>query len=114
MLFEVRSLFEVLGYITCSSQVDKDDEGQHLVVPDENHSIHHLSFTHQKSQETQGYAKSLRYYLTREVLPSESNYRNLLSFGRQLSKPGRPTLDQLREDVSEKDLNRNRIKKVII
>jgi len=44
------------------------------------------------------YAKSLRYYLTREALPSESNYRNLLSFGRNSLKGQRPTLEELREE----------------
>lgn len=43
------------------------------------------------------YAKSLRYYLTREALPAESNYRNLLSFGRNTAKT-RPTLEELRSE----------------
>merc|ERR1719264_14206 len=63
-------------------------------------------WTHQGSQRSHGagdtvqftqYAKSLRYYLTREALPAESNYRNLLSFGRSSGK-ARPTLEELREE----------------
>ena len=42
---------------------------------------------------------SLRHYLTREVLPSENNYRNLLSFGRNsLRRQLRPTMEELREE----------------
>jgi len=45
------------------------------------------------------YHKSLRHYLTREVLPSENNYRNLLSFGRNsLRRQLRPTMEELREE----------------
>ena len=48
--------------------------------------------------------------MTRDVLPAESNYRNLLSLGRQNSedvsrKFSRPTLDELHDengDVKEK------------
>ena len=35
--------------------------------------------------------------LFREALPAESNYRNLLSFGRSSGK-ARPTLEELREE----------------
>jgi len=64
--------------------------------------------THQGSQRSHGvggdtvqftqYAKSLRYYLTREALPNENNYRNLLSFGKNSVKGQRPTLEELREE----------------
>ena len=52
------------------------------------------------------YFKSLRHYLTRDVLPAESNYRNLLSLGRQNSqdvsrKFSRPTLDELHDENGE-------------
>ena len=52
------------------------------------------------------YFKSLRHYLTRDVLPAESNYRNLLSLGRQNSqdvsrKFSRPTLDELHDEKGE-------------
>ena len=51
------------------------------------------------------YHKSLRHYLTREVLPSESNYRNLLSFGRNsLRRQLRPTMEELREEGVSKPL----------
>ena len=39
----------------------------------------------------------IRHYLTRDVLPSESNYRNLLSFSRH-SAHKRPTMQELRDE----------------
>ena len=56
--------------------------------------------------QTLRYFKSLRHYLTRDVLPAESNYRNLLSLGRQNSqdvsrKFSRPTLDELHDENGE-------------
>ena len=46
--------------------------------------------------------KSLRHYLTREVLPTENNYRNLFSFGRHSFRGRqRPTMEQLREEDNE-------------
>jgi len=88
-------------------------------------------WTHQGSQRSHGagdtvqftqYAKSLRYYLTREALPAESNYRNLLSFGRSSGK-ARPTLEELREEegglkklteeLPETDLEKQKKGKVI-
>ena len=46
--------------------------------------------------------KSLRHYLTREVLPSENYYRNIFSFGRHSFRGRqRPTMEQLREEDSE-------------
>ena len=51
------------------------------------------------------YAKSFRHYLTREALPSESNYRNLLSFGRGGgAAKQRPTLEELREEETGKQV----------
>jgi len=80
-------------------QGSKDEETDDGLSADEN------GWTHQGSQGGQHgdsvqftqYAKSLRYYLTREALPSENNYRNLLSFGRNSVKGQRPTLEELRE-----------------
>ena len=49
------------------------------------------------------YRKSLRHYLTREVLPVENNYRNLLSFGRNSIRGFiRPTIEELRDEVEKK------------
>jgi hypothetical protein len=74
------------------AQVDKDEEeADHQ---EENGYSHHGQDTVQFTQ----YAKSLRYYLTREALPAESNYRNLLSFGRNSLKGQRPTVEQLRDE----------------
>ena len=76
------------------SKKEEDDN----VGPDEN------GWTHQGSMRSGGdtvqftqYAKSFRHYLTRDALPAESNYRNLLSFGKSSVKQ-RPTLEQLREE----------------
>jgi len=73
-------------------------EEDETVGPDEN------GWTHQGSMRSGGdtvqftqYAKSFRHYLTRDALPAESNYRNLLSFGKNSVKQ-RPTLEQLREE----------------
>ena len=76
----------------------KDKEEDDTMGPDEN------GLTHQGSMRSGGdtvqftqYAKSFRHYLTRDALPAESNYRNLLSFGKSSVKQ-RPTLEQLREE----------------
>ena len=55
------------------------------------------NMTHQGSHQFTQYAKSFRHYLTRDVLPSESNYRNLLSFSRN-SANKRPTMQELRDE----------------
>jgi len=76
------------------------EESDEAVTSDEN------GWTHQGSTRSNNpdtvqftqYAKSLRYYLTREALPNENNYRNLLSFGRNSVKGQRPTLEELREE----------------
>eukprot|EP00092_Neocalanus_flemingeri_P012452 GFUD01013425.1.p1 GENE.GFUD01013425.1~~GFUD01013425.1.p1 ORF type:complete len:1079 (+),score=254.39 GFUD01013425.1:143-3379(+) len=104
---------------------DKNKKGEDdNVVADEN------GWTHQGSMRSGGdtvqftqYAKSFRHYLTREALPAESNYRNLLSFGRNSVKGQRPTLEQLREEEikqsgkaeksSEEDLENQKKGKVI-
>ena len=52
---------------------------------------------HQGSHQFTQYAKSFRHYLTRDVLPSEHNYRNLLSFSRN-SQQKRPTMQELRDE----------------
>ena len=82
-----------------AAQVDKSKpEEDDTMGPDEN------GLTHQGSMKSHGdtvqftqYAKSFRHYLTRDALPAESNYRNLLSFGKSSVKQ-RPTLEQLREE----------------
>ena len=66
----------------------KDDEGG---------GGHTHQMTHQGSHQFTAYAKSFRHYLTRDVLPAESNYRNLLSFNRH-SAHKRPTMQQLRDE----------------
>ena len=45
--------------------------------------------------------KSLRHYLTRDVLPRENNYRNLLSKCSFRGQKRRPTMEQLREEALE-------------
>jgi len=79
---------------------DKNKKGE-----DDNVTADENGWTHQGSMRSGGdtvqftqYAKSFRHYLTREALPAESNYRNLLSFGRNSVKGQRPTLEQLREE----------------
>lgn len=78
-----------------------------------NGDVGNLSDTEEDHQKTQGshtttsanqtysnthYFKSLRYYLTRDVLPLEDHYRNLLSIGENnVRKFSRPTLDELHE-----------------
>jgi len=83
------------------AQVDKDEE--ETDHQEENGFSHHGQDTVQFTQ----YAKSLRYYLTREALPAESNYRNLMSFGRNSLKGQRPTVEQLRDEegmpINQKD-----------
>ena len=82
-------------------QVDQVGDNEDVTV-DENYalttkgeSVHCTYFHH----------KSLRHYLTREVLPSEHNYRNLLSFGRNsLRRQLRPTMEELREEGASKPL----------
>ena len=67
-----------------------DDEPDKLT--EENNGL-----THQGSHQFTQYAKSFRHYLTRDVLPSEHNYRNLLSFSRN-SQQKRPTMQELRDE----------------
>ena len=67
-----------------------DDEGEKLT--EDNNGL-----THQGSHQFTQYAKSFRHYLTRDVLPSEHNYRNLLSFSRS-SQQKRPTMQELRDE----------------
>ena len=59
------------------------------------------------------YHKSLRHYLTREVLPMENNYRNLLSFGRNsIRRQTRPTMEELRDEDAKKLINQNDVENV--
>ena len=68
------------------------------------------NMTHQGSHQFTQYAKSFRHYLTRDVLPSESNYRNLLSFSRN-SANKRPTMQELRDE--EIMLNQKEVKRIL-
>ena len=84
-------------------------------LPSENHENHEHQKSHQKSHHSHHsgsggtyntwYFKSLRHYLTRDVLPAEHNYRNLLSLARQnpdtARKYSRPTLDELHDESGE-------------
>ena len=59
------------------------------------------------------YHKSLRHYLTREVLPMENNYRNLLSFGRNsIRRQTRPTMEELRDEDAKKLITQNDVENV--
>ena len=80
-----------------------DDEGEKIT--EENNGL-----THQGSHQFTQYAKSFRHYLTRDVLPSESNYRNLLSFSRS-SQQKRPTMQELRDEETalNKEVSKARI-----
>ena len=82
-------------------QVDQVGDNEDVII-DENYALTakgesvHCTYLHHKS---------LRHYLTREVLPSEHNYRNLLSFGRNsLRRQLRPTMEELREEGVSKPL----------
>ena len=63
---------------------------------DDGEDVSNHQMTHQGSHHFTHYAKSFRHYLTRDVLPSESNYRNLLSLSRSANK--RPTMQELRDE----------------
>ena len=80
--------FEVSG-VGDDKKKDKEDDGE------ETYNMTHQG-THQGSHQFTQYAKSFRHYLTRDVLPSEHNYRNLLSFRNNAAK--RPTMQELREE----------------
>ena len=83
---------------------DKSKKGEDdNVTADENGWTHQGSMRSGDTVQFTQYAKSFRHYLTRDALPAESNYRNLLSFGRNSVKGQRPTLEQLREE----DLKQN-------
>jgi len=72
------------------------DEKKGDDVDDASNMTHQM--THQGSHQFTQYAKSFRHYLTRDVLPSESNYRNLLSFSRNSAHNKRPTIQELRDE----------------
>ena len=66
-------------------------------------NVHPCSWNYSGTYNT-FYFKSLRHYLTKDVLPAESNYRNILSIGGQNSssrKFSRPTLDELHDESGE-------------
>lgn len=54
---------------------------------------------------TTQYLKSLRHYLTRDALPNENHYRNILSVNspKNLRKYSRPTLEELQENDTPKE-----------
>jgi len=75
-------------------QVDQVGDNQDVTMDDEQA----LTIKSDSVHCTQ-YRKSLRHYLTREVLPVENNYRNLLSFGRNSIRGFiRPTIEELRDE----------------
>jgi len=81
-------------------QVDQVDN-QEVLIDDEQA----LTFKSDSVHCTQ-YRKSLRHYLTREVLPVESNYRNMLSFGRNSIRGYiRPTMEELRDEGGKKPVD---------
>jgi len=82
-------------------QVDQvSDYEEDIIMNDE-----YVLTTKSESNPCTLYRKSLRHYLTREVLPAENNYRNLLSFGRSsLRKQLRPTMHELRDEEVIKPL----------
>ena len=77
-------------------------EADNLSDMEEDHQKTHGSHTVSSANMTYSntrYFKSLRHYLTRDALPSENHYRNLLSIGESnVQKFSRPTLDELHED----------------
>ena len=75
--------------VTQAGEKKGEDEGDKLTEDS--------GLTHQGSHQFTQYAKSFRHYLTRDVLPSEQNYRNLLSFSRS-SQQKRPTMQELRDE----------------
>ena len=81
--------FEVSGVGVGDEKKKGEDDGE------ETYNMTHQG-THQGSHQFTQYAKSFRHYLTRDVLPSEHNYRNLLSFRNNAAK--RPTMQELREE----------------
>ena len=85
---------------TARFQVDQVGDTEEVVVEDD-----HMLTTKSDAVHFTQYRKSLRHYLTREVLPLENNYRNLLSFGRNnIRGKLRPTMEELRdEDVKRPD-----------
>ena len=103
--------FSVANVTTESeSRKNSDASSENSAIPelpetnDHTHQKSHQN-THNSATYNTWYFKSLRHYLTRDVLPAESNYRNLLSFGRQNSevarKYSRPTLDELHDENGE-------------
>ena len=87
---------------TMSSETENfsDNEDDHQKT----HGSHTVSSNNMTYSNTQ-YFKSLRYYLTRDALPSESHYRNLLSIGENnVRKFSRPTLDELHENEEKGQL----------
>ncbi len=86
-----------------ASRKNSDADIPELPENDQTHQKSHQN-THNSATYNTWYFKSLRHYLTRDVLPAESNYRNLLSLGRQHSesrKFSRPTLDELHDENGE-------------
>ena len=78
-----------------------DNEEEHQKT----HGSHTVSSSNNMTYSNTQYFKSLRYYLTRDALPSENHYRNLLSIGENnVRKFSRPTLDELHESEEKGQL----------
>ena len=88
-----------------NSDVDADNVPE-LAEHQKSHQTSHQN-THNSGTYNTWYFKSLRHYLTRDVLPAEHNYRNLLSLSRggnseeSSRKFSRPTLDELHDENGE-------------
>eukprot|EP00092_Neocalanus_flemingeri_P022059 GFUD01023924.1.p1 GENE.GFUD01023924.1~~GFUD01023924.1.p1 ORF type:complete len:678 (+),score=148.39 GFUD01023924.1:220-2253(+) len=79
---------------TARFQVDQVGDKEDEDVPDANSGTIKGDTVHITQN-----GKSLRHYLTREVLPTENYYRNLTSLGRHSFRGKlRPTMEQLREE----------------
>ena len=93
--------------VTSTDSAEASRKNSDSDIPELSDYGHNNGDTHQKSQHSATYntmyLKSLRHYLTRDVLPAEHNYRNILSFTGQhnILDKRRPTLDELHEDNNE-------------
>ena len=85
-----------LNTVTINSDAENISDNE-----DDHQKTHgsHISSSNNTTHNNTQYFKSLRYYLTRDALPSENHYRNLLSIGesKDMRKFSRPTLDELHE-----------------
>ena len=85
-----------LNTVTINSDAENISDNE-----DDHQKTHgsHISSSNNTTHNNTQYFKSLRYYRTRDALPSENHYRNLLSIGesKDMRKFSRPTLDELHE-----------------